>query len=132
MQKFQAIGNLGRDPETRYSQSGAAITNFSIAVTEKWFDKNTNQKQERTEWINCVSFGKQAETLGKYLAKGSKIYIEGKLETSKYEKEGQTRYSTKVKIREFEFLSQKQEAQGTNDPPPAWEGSAPDDEDIPF
>jgi len=107
MQKFTAIGNLGREPEQRFTQTGTAITTFSIAVTEKWFDKQSGEKKESTEWINCVSFGKQAETLAKYLSKGSKVYIEGKLKTSTYDKDGQTHYKTDVNVMSFEFLSPK-------------------------
>jgi len=85
--KFTGIGNLGRDPETRFTAEGTAVTNISIAITEKYKDKNGNQK-EVTEWVNIAFFGKLAEIAGQYLQKGSKIYVEGKLKTDKYEKDG--------------------------------------------
>lgn len=112
MQKVTAIGNLGRDVEMRYTQQGAAVASFSIAVSEKWKDKATGEQKESTEWLNCVVFGKQAEVAEKFLSKGSKIYIEGKLKTSQYDKEGQTHYKTDINVREFEFLSPKNESQG--------------------
>jgi len=105
MQKVMAIGNLGRDPETRYTQGGQAVTNFSIAVTERY--KKDGQNVEKTEWINCVAFARLAEVCGEYLKKGSKVYIEGKLSTSKYEKENQTHYKTDVVLREMQMLDSK-------------------------
>ncbi|MFH2093411.1 MAG: single-stranded DNA-binding protein [Pseudomonadota bacterium] len=112
LNKVMLIGRLGRDPEIRYSQQGTAVTNFSIATSENWTDKATGQKQEKTEWHNIVSFGKQAEILEKYLSKGSQIYVEGKLQTSTYEKEGQTHYMTKIVVDDFQFLGGKQDNQG--------------------
>lgn len=102
------IGNLGRDPEIRYSQQGTAVVNFSIATSEQWTDKQ-GQKQEKTEWHNIVVFGKMAENCGKYLSKGSKVYVEGRIETSSYEKEGQTHYMTKIVASTVQFLSGRQE-----------------------
>ncbi len=110
LNKVMLIGNLGRDPEIRYSQQGLAVVNFSIATSEQWTDKNTGDRQEKTEWHNVVAFGKQAETLEKYLSKGSQVYIEGRLQTSTYEKEGQTHYMTKVVVSTFQFLGGKQNA----------------------
>ncbi|THB80644.1 MAG: single-stranded DNA-binding protein [Desulfobacteraceae bacterium] len=107
--KVILVGNLGRDPEIRYSQQGTAIVNFSIATSEEWFDKNTNQKQERTEWHRVVVFGKIAEVCEKYLSKGRQVYVEGKLRTSTYEKEGQTHYSTDVVAQTVQFLGGRQE-----------------------
>ena len=112
LNKVMLIGNLGRDPEIRYSQQGLAVVNFSIATSETWTDKNTGNKQERTEWHNIVVFGKQAEICEKYLSKGSKVYIEGKLQTSTYDKDGQTHYTTKIVADSFQFLSPKQDNQG--------------------
>ena len=109
--KFIGIGNLTRNPDTRYSQQGTAVTNFSIACNEKWFDKNTNQQQERVEFINVVTFGKLAETCEEYLAKGRQCYVEGKLVTSTFDKEGQTHYSTKVQAQTVQFLGSKQDNQ---------------------
>ena len=98
------IGNLGKDPEVRYSNQGTAICNMTIATSESWTDKSTGEKQEKTEWHRCVSFGKQAEVLGKYLVKGSQVYIEGKLQTRQYEKDGQTHYATEIVVQDFTFL----------------------------
>lgn len=112
LNKVMLIGRLGRDPEIRYSQQGLAVVNFSIATSEQWTDKNTGDRQERTEWHNIVVFGKQAETCERYLSKGSQIYIEGRLQTSNYEKEGQTHYMTKIVVSNFQFLGGKQDSQG--------------------
>ncbi|MCF6249487.1 MAG: single-stranded DNA-binding protein [Desulfobacula sp.] len=111
LNKVMLIGRLGRDPEIRYSQQGVAVVNFSIATSEQWTDKNTGQKQERTEWHNIVSFGKQAEILEKYLSKGRQVYIEGSLQTDTYDKDGQTHYSTKIKVFNFQFLGDRQDNQ---------------------
>jgi len=102
--KVVIIGHLGRDPEIRHSQQGTPVTNFSIATSENWIDKNTGEKQEKTEWHRVVAFGKQAETLEKYLSKGSQVYIEGRLQTRTYDKEGQTHYITEVVANNFQFL----------------------------
>ncbi|MCP4671139.1 MAG: single-stranded DNA-binding protein [Desulfobacula sp.] len=112
LNKVMLIGNLGRDPEIRYSQQGTAMVNFSIATSEQWTDKNTGDKQEKTEWHNIKAFGKPAEILEKYLSKGSKVYIEGRLQTRTYEKDGQTHYMTEIIVREFQFLSSRQDSQG--------------------
>ncbi len=95
--KVILIGNLGQDPEVRYMPSGDAVANISIATSETWKDKNTGEKQERTEWHRVSFFGKIAEIVGKYLKKGSKIYVEGKLRTRKYKAaDGSERYTTEV------------------------------------
>ncbi len=112
LNKVMLIGRLGRDPEIRYSQQGTAVVNFSIATSEQWTDKNTGDKQEKTEWHRVVSFGKQAEILEKYLSKGSQIYIEGRLQTRNYEKEGQTHYTTEIVAANFQFLGGRQDNQG--------------------
>lgn len=112
LNKVMLIGNLGRDPEIRYSQQGMAMVNFSIATTEYWTDKNTGERQEKTEWHRIVSFGKQAETLEKYLSKGSSVYIEGRLQTRSWEKDGQTNYTTEIVVQNFQFLGGRQENQG--------------------
>jgi single-strand DNA-binding protein len=112
LNKVMLIGRLGRDPEIRYSQQGLAVVNFSIATSEYWTDKTTGDRQEKTEWHNIVVFGKQAETCEKYLSKGSQIYVEGRLQTSNYEKEGQTHYMTKIVVSNFQFLGSKQDNQG--------------------
>ena len=112
LNKVMLIGNLGRDPEIRYSQQGTAVVKFSIATSETWTDRNTGNRQEKTEWHNIVVFGKQAETCEKYLSKGSKIFIEGKLQTSTYEKDGQTRYFTEIVASNFQFLDSRRDGQG--------------------
>lgn len=114
--KVIIVGNLGRDPETRYTASGSAITNITVATSESWKDKNTGQKEERTEWHRVVFFSKLAEIAAQYLRKGSKVYIEGSLRTSSYEKEGQKYYRTDIVANEMQMLdsrgSQNTGAQG--------------------
>jgi single-strand DNA-binding protein len=112
LNKVMLIGNLGRDPEIRYSQQGVAVVNFSIATSEQWTDKTSGEKQEKTEWHRVVAFRKQAEILEKYLSKGSQVYIEGKLQTRTYEKDGQTHYITEVVVNDFVFLGGRSESQG--------------------
>ena len=98
--KVILVGTLGRDPEMKYAANGNAIANLSVATSEQWNDKATGQKQEKTEWHRVVMFGKLAEVAGKYLSKGSLIYLEGKLQTRKWQDQntGQDRYSTEVVI----------------------------------
>lgn len=104
--KATIIGHLGRDPETRYLPSGEAVTNFSVATTERWKDKTSNEQQERTEWHRITAFGKLAEIAGQYLKKGSHVYLEGKIQTRKYQdKEGVDRYVTEIRCHELKFLS---------------------------
>lgn len=93
--KVILMGNLGRDPEVRYMPNGEAVANFSIATTENWKDKS-GQKQEKTEWHNIVMYRKLAEIAGEYLKKGRPVYVEGRLQTRKWEKDGVTRYSTEI------------------------------------
>jgi single-strand DNA-binding protein len=96
--KVIIVGNLGRDPETRYSPDGAAMTNVSIATTSQWKDKATGEKREETEWHRVAFFGRLAEIAGEYLRKGSQVYIEGRLRTRKWQdkESGQDRYSTEI------------------------------------
>jgi single-strand DNA-binding protein len=112
LNKVMLIGNLGRDPEIRYSQQGTAVVNFTMATNEQWTDKNTGEKQERTEWHRIVAFGKPAEILEKYLSKGSQVYIEGRLQTRNYEKDGQTHYTTEIVVTDFTFLGGRGDNQG--------------------
>lgn len=93
--KVILVGNLGRDPEVRYMPNGEAVANFSIATTENWKDKS-GVKQEKTEWHNIVMYRKLAEIAGEYLKKGRPVYVEGRLQTRKWEKDGVTRYSTEI------------------------------------
>ena len=102
--KVILVGTCGKDPDTRYMPSGGAVSNISIATNEQWTDKQSGQKQERTEWHNVVFFGRLGEIAGEYLKKGSQVYIEGKLKTEQYEKDGITRYSTKIIASEMQML----------------------------
>lgn len=103
--KVILVGNLGADPETRYSTSGAAVTTISVATSEQWTDKQSGQKQERTEWHRVKFFGRLAEIAGEYLRKGRQVYIEGSLRTDKYtDKQGVERYTTDIIAREMQML----------------------------
>ncbi len=106
--KVILIGNLGRDPETRYTQGGSAVTNLRVATAESWKDKQTGEQQERTEWHSVVCFARLGEIAGEYLRKGSKIYIEGRLQTRKWQdKEGHDRYSTEIVANEMQMLDSR-------------------------
>lgn len=94
--KVILVGTCGQDPETRYTTNGNAITNLSLATSEQWTDKQTGQKVEKTEWHRVALFGKVAEIAGEYLRKGSQVYIEGKLQTREWEKDGIKRYTTEI------------------------------------
>lgn len=107
LNKVMLIGRLGRDPEIRYSQQGTAVVNFPLATGEYWTDKNTGERQEKTEWHRIVVFGKQAEVCEKYLSKGREVFIEGRLQTRTYEKEGQTHYITETVVSGFQFIGPK-------------------------
>lgn len=99
------VGALGGDPEVRYLPSGGAVTNISVATTQSWMDKTTGQKQEKTEWHKVCAFGAIAEVMAKYLTKGSKVYIEGQLETKKWQDQsGADRYTTQINCREMQML----------------------------
>lgn len=98
------IGNLGADPEVRYTQNGAAVANFNIATTENWV--KDGQKEEKTEWHRIVAFGRLGEVCGEYLSKGSKVYIEGRIQTRQWDdKDGNKRYTTEIVAREMKMLS---------------------------
>jgi len=106
--KVILVGNLGRDPETRYTTSGDAVTNIRLATTDTWKDKN-GEKQERTEWHNIVFYGRQAEIAGEYLKKGRQIYVEGRLQTRKWQdKEGQDRYTTEIIADRMQMLGNRE------------------------
>jgi len=103
--KVIIVGNLGADPETRYSAGGTAITSLSIATSESWTDKQSGEKQERTEWHRVKMFGKLAEIAGEYLKKGRQVYIEGSLRTDKYtDKNGVEKYSTDIIANDMQML----------------------------
>ena len=113
--KVILIGNLGSKPELKYSSSNVAITNLSVATSESWTDKNTGQKQEKTEWHRVSVFGKLAEVITKYCDKGSKVYVEGKLQTRKYQdKSGSDRYITEIVISGFNGVIQMLDSANNN------------------
>jgi len=103
--KVILVGNLGKDPDMKYTASGAAIANITVATTESWNDKQTNEKVEKTEWHRVVFFRRLAEIVGEYLRKGSQVYIEGKLQTRKWQDQnGQDRYTTEIVASEMQML----------------------------
>jgi len=111
--KVILVGNLGADPETRYTQGGGAITSIRIATSESWNDKQTGEKQERTEWHRIKFFGKLAEIAGEYLRKGSQVYVEGSLRTDKYtDKDGIERFSTDIIANEMQMLGGRPGGEG--------------------
>jgi len=120
--KVIILGNLGRDPETRYTTGGDAVTNLNIATSEQWKDKS-GEKQERTEWHRVVLFGRQAEIAGEYLKKGRSVYIEGRLQTRKYtDKDGVEKYSTEIVADRMQLIGGAREGGGEADfgaPPPS-------------
>jgi single-strand DNA-binding protein len=107
--KVIIVGNLGRDPETRYNPEGGAITNISVATTDTWKDKASGEKQERTEWHRVAFFNRLAEIAGEYLKKGSQVYIEGSLRTRKWtDKEGKERTTTEIVADRMQMLGSRQ------------------------
>lgn len=134
--KVILIGNLGRDPEIRFTQGGAAVCNFSLATNERWKDKN-GQPQERTEWHRIVVWGKQAEICKEYLAKGRQVYIEGSLQTREWnDRDGNKRNTTEVRAVRVQLLGRPDGARGEPSGPAQGEGDYPDTEyqedDVPF
>jgi len=106
--KVIIVGNLGRDPETRYLPSGEAVTNISVATTSTWKDKASGEKKEETEWHRVSAFGRLAEIMGEYLKKGSQVYIEGQLRTRKWQdKEGKDRYTTEIRADTMQMLGSR-------------------------
>jgi single-strand DNA-binding protein len=135
--KVILIGNLGRDPELRYTPSGAAVANFTLATNESWTDKDGNT-QEHTEWHRIVAWNRLAEICGEYLKKGSQIYVEGRVRTRSWEdKDGVKRYVTEVIAREIQMLGRREGGAIPEPPPPAdvvedVEPTGEEDEDLPF
>ncbi len=148
--KVILVGRLGKDPETRYMTNGEAVTNATLATSENWKDKN-GEKQEKTEWHNLVFYRRLAEIAGEYLKKGSQIYVEGKLQTRKWQdKEGKDRYTTEIIVNEMQMLGSKSGGAGSFEvversapasgssssapkPAPAGKGNFDNfDDDIPF
>lgn len=147
--KVILVGNLGRDPESRYGADGSAIVNVSLATTDTWKDKATGEKKEATEWHRLVFFNRLAEIAGQYLKKGSQIYVEGRLRTRKWQdKDGQERYTTEIVIDQMQMLGSRQGqgepsyGGGDSAPAPSYGGAKPSaakkpsfddmDDDIPF
>jgi single-strand DNA-binding protein len=122
------LGHLGRDPETKFMSSGDCVCNFSVATSESWKDKNSGEKKENTTWHRIVAWRKLGEICGKYLAKGQAVYVEGKLQTRQYDKDGVTHYATEIVASDVQFLggNERQEA------PQSYRGPADDDGQIPF
>lgn len=118
--KWIGIGNLGRDPEVRYSPEGAAVCNISVACTSSWKDKKTGERKEETEWVRVVFYNKLAEIAGEYLKKGRPVYIEGRLKTRKWQDKdtGQDRYATEVIAEQMQMLGGR-EGSDSNDSVPA-------------
>jgi single-strand DNA-binding protein len=139
LNKVMLIGNLGKDPELRFTQNGRAVARFPVATSEQWTDQS-GQRQDRTEWHNVVVWGKQAETCGQYLSKGRQVFIEGSIRSRQYDdKEGQKRYITEVIAQRVQFLGGgRGEGSGRGAPMGGGEGGdappapMPEDDDIPF
>lgn len=134
--KVIILGNVGKDPETRYMTNGEAVTNITVATSETWKDKASGEKQEKTEWHRVTLYKRLAEVAGEYLKKGSQVYIEGRIETRKWlDKEGKDRYSTEIIANEMKMLgsrtTSKEEPQAA--PKSGKTGKFEDmDNDIPF
>lgn len=147
--KVILIGNLGNDPDVRYTSGGSPIANISLATSDSWRDKETGDTQERTEWHRVVFFSRLAEIVSEYLRKGSKVYIEGRLQTRKWQdRDGNDRYTTEIVANEMQMLDSRGASDGSAATPPARKPAAPDapaqqgnpagdgsefvDDDIPF
>jgi len=134
LNKAILIGNLGTDPEVRYTQGNQAVCNFRLATNESWTDK-AGTKQDRTEWHTVVAWGRTAETVGKYLRKGGQVYVEGRIQTRQWEKDGQKRTATEIVASRVLFLGgERQGGEPSRSEPsepsePAYQGS---DMDMPF
>ena len=127
--KVILLGNLGNDPETRFTQGGSTVASVSVATSESWKGKQTGQKQERTEWHRVVFFNRLAEIAGEYLRKGSRVYIEGQLRTRKWQDQsGQDRYTTEIVAKEMKMLGDRSQSSE----PPVEPAPADFDDDIPF
>ncbi len=140
--KVILIGNLGADPETRHTAGGNAVTNVRIATSESWRDKQSGEQQERTEWHRVVMFGKLGEIAGEYLRKGSKVYIEGRLQTRKWQgQDGQDRWTTEIVANDMQMLDSRGGSEPLEDRPGNYSGGSDSsgssgggnlEDDIPF
>ena len=130
--KVILVGNLGGDPEVRFTKGGQAVANFSIATSEKWTNKDTGNKEEKTEWHNIVAWGKLGEICGEYLSKGKQVYIEGKIETQNWEdNDGNMRHKTQIVASNMTMLNGANG--GNHEAPETSQGQRnDDDDDIPF
>lgn len=133
--KVILVGNLGRDPEIRYTQTGTPVTNFTMATSERWTDPS-GEKREKTEWHRIVVWGKQAEVAAEYLRKGRQVYIEGSLQTREWtDREGNKRYTTEVRAQRLQLLGRPDDRQGQAAPVAEEEVAEPGgygEDDIPF
>lgn len=130
--KVILVGNLGQEPETKYTANGSAITNVSVATSETWKDKQSGQQQERTEWHRVVFFNRLAEIAGEYLRKGSKVYIEGALRTNKWQdQQGNDRYSTDIVASEMQMLDTRNENNMGGGYQPNQQTAAPNQQSAP-
>jgi len=136
--KVILVGNLGRDPEVRYTTSGTPVANFTMATTDRWVDQASGERKEQTEWHRIVVWGKQAEIAGEYLRKGKQVYVEGSLQTREWtDRDGNKRYTTEVRAQRFQMLGSREgrqeaaavteEAHAASEP-----GSSFDEDDVPF
>ncbi|GMR05846.1 MAG: single-stranded DNA-binding protein [Gammaproteobacteria bacterium] len=145
--KVILVGNLGKDPEVRFAPSGSAMANITVATTESWKDRQTGEKQEKTEWHRVVFFNRLAEIVGEYLKKGSQVYIEGRIQTRKWQgQDGQDRYTTEIVANEMQMLGSRPGGGDTawnapQDSAPVQQPAAPEastppsddfDDDVPF
>lgn len=135
LNKVQIIGHLGADPEQRYMPSGKAVVNLRVATSETWKDRESGDKKEKTEWHSIVAFDKLAEIMSEYLRKGSQVYIEGKLQTRKWQdKEGKDRYSTEIIAQQMQMLGSKPQGErpARQESPAAPADDEPFSDSIPF
>ena len=134
--KVILLGNLGADPEIRYTAGGDAVTTISVATSSSWNDKQSGEKREKTEWHRVVFFRRLAEVVGEYLKKGSSIYVEGQLQTNSYEDKntGEKKFSTQIVAREMQMLGSRNSMDGQQDSSPEMQFQEPPvfDDEIPF
>jgi len=134
LNKVMIIGNLGADPELRTTTSGTAVCELRMATNESWFDKASNERKDRVEWHRVIVWGKSGENCAKYLSKGSKAFVEGRIQTREWnDKDGNKRYTTEIVANSVQFLSTKGSAGGGSHAPSGGGGSQQfDDSEIPF
>jgi single-strand DNA-binding protein len=123
--KVILVGNVGKDPETRYMPNGDAVTNVTLATSESWKDKNTGEQKELTEWHRITFYRKLAEIVAEYVKKGSKLYVEGALRTRSWEQDGVKRYATEIIASEMQMLDGKGGGGGSSDGDSSWQQQAP-------